>query len=417
MNKTSKINAILFILVLLLVNSSIAQIAQWRGPERNGIFPDSLLLKTWPEEGPQKLFVTEGLGKSYSSTIATKQFIYTTGNIDTIEHLSCIDLDGNIVWQKPYGRSWNQSFADARCTPTRENDRIYVLSGLDLLSCFNARTGTLIWQADIHQQYKSKWDMFGVSESLLLVDDKIIVSPAGDETTIIALNKLSGELIWKSKTLNAKRSNISPILIDHCGKKYIISATQTHALSVDAENGKLCWTYHYNHLSDNGDNTTILANSPIYKDSCLWLSNGWDQPSVMLNIAPDGQSVSEKFIDQTFDNQNHGVVLIDGFLYGSSFTGRNSGKWVCMNWETGEIVWIGDFHNKGPIISADGMLYCLDEKRGNLGLIEASPENFKVISSFQIKEGKGPHWSRPSIYNGMLLIRHGDVMVAYDIRQ
>ena len=137
----------------------------------------------------------------------------------------------------------------------------------------------------------------------------------------------------------------------------------------------------------------------------------------MLEIAPDGKSVSEKFSDQTFDNQNHGVVLHEGFLYGSNFTGRQSGKWICMNWETGEIVWIEDFHNKGPIIFADGMLYCYEERKGNIALVEASPKEFKVISSFKVNEGVGPHWARPAIYYGMLLVRHGDVLISYKITQ
>ena len=166
-----------------------------------------------------------------------------------------------------------------------------------------------------------------------------------------------------------------------------------------------------------GDNTTILANTPIYQDSALWISNGWDRESVMLEIAPDGQSVSEKFLERTFDNQNHGVVLVDGFLYGSNFTGRNSGKWVCMNWRTGEITWVGQFHSKGSVIYADGMLYCYEEQRGNLALVRADPENFDVISSFRVTAGAGPHWARPSIYNGMLLIRHGDKLIGYRLRR
>ena len=86
-----------------------------------------------------------------------------------------------------------------------------------------------------------------------------------------------------------------------------------------------------------------------------------------------------------------------------------------MNWDTGEIVWIEDFHNKGPIIYADGMLYCYEEKHGNMALAKADPKEFKVLSSFRVNDGNGPHWSRPAIYFGMLLVRHGDVLVAYKI--
>ncbi len=393
-----------------------AQDAQWRGPGRNGIFADTLLLKEWPESGPELLFVTRGLGRGLSSSIATEDMIYVTGIKDTIEYLSALDLKGNILWQKPFGRAWNQSFPDSRCTPTLEGDRLYVLTGLDNMVCFQAKSGEEIWSVDIHKKYQSSWDMFGVSESVLLVDDMVITTPCGESTTVIALDKMTGELIWKSESLGANRSNMSPIVIEHCGAKYIITSTQTHVLGVDVETGEILWSYQYNFLDQNGDNVTILANTPIYKDSCVWISNGWDVKSVMLEIAPDGRAVSEKFTDQTFDNQNHGVVVVEDYLYGSNFTGRQSGKWVCMNWHTGEIVWIGDFHNKGPIIYADGMLYCYEEKRGNMALVKAHPKKFEVISSFRITEGSGPHWARPTIYNGMLLVRHGEVIIGYRLK-
>ena len=403
------------VLAMLNIVAVNAQDAQWRGPNRDGIFPDTSLLKEWPADGPEVLFITEGIGRGLSSTIATEDMIYATGIKDSTEFLTALDHSGRILWQKPYGRCWKQSFPDARTTPTLDGDRIYVHTGMDKVSCLNAKSGDEIWSVDLHETYGSSWDMFGVSESPLIVDNMLITTPAGEITTVIALDKLTGELVWKSESMNAHRSNMSPISIEHCGKKYFISATQTHMIGVDIENGEILWTYHYNFLSDNGDNTTILANTPVYQDSCLWISNGWDTKSVMLEIAPDGKSVSEKFVDQTFDNQNHGVVVIDSFLYGSNFTGRNSGKWLCMNWNTGEIVWIADFHNKGPILYADGMLYIYEEKRGNMALVKADPKEFKVISSFRVTEGKGPHWARPSIYYGMLLVRHGDVLISYKI--
>ncbi len=392
-----------------------AQDAQWRGPRRDGIFPGGGLLKAWPQEGPQVLFRAEGIGKGFSSAVATDQMIYTTGTIDSTEYLTAMDLKGNVLWQKTYGPAWNQSFPESRCTPTVEGHQVYVLTGLDNLVCFHAITGNEIWAVNLHEVYHSNWDMFGVSESILLVDDKVIVTPAGDSTTVVALDKLTGELVWKSGSLGAQRSNLSPILINHCGMDYIITATRTHMISVDPLSGEIMWTYHYNILDQNGENATILTNTPTYSDSCLWITSGWDTESVMLQIAPDGRSVTRKFTDQTFDNQNHGVVLLDGYLYGSNFTGRQSGKWVCMNWDTGEIMWVEPWFNKGPVIAADGMLYCYEEKRGNLALVKADPDGFEVISSFRVTEGSGPHWARPSIYNGVLLVRHGEALIGYKI--
>ena len=393
-----------------------AQDVQWRGPNRDGIYPDTMLMQEWPEDGPEVLFVSKGIGRGFSSAVATDKRIYVTGILDGEEHLTAMDLEGEILWQKAVGPAWDQSYPETRSTPTVEGDRVYVLTGKDIMACFHAHSGELIWEVDIHKKYHSRWDMFGVSESVLLVGDKVITSPAGDSTQMIALDKMSGELIWKSASIGANRSNMSPLLIDHCGKAYVIASTQTHMIGVDPENGEILWDYHYNFLNEKNENTTIFTNTPIYKDSCLWISNGWEVPSVMLEIAPDGRSVSEKYKDRTFDNQNMGVVLVDGFLYGSNFTGRNTGKWVCMNWDTGEIKWVNDFHNKGPIIYADGMLYIYEEKRGNMALVRPDPEGFEITSTFRVTEGTGPHWARPTIYNQMLLVRHGDQLIAYDIK-
>ncbi len=406
---------VILVLVFSVSQMVSAQDAQWRGAGRDGVYPDVKLQQEWPEEGPEILFVAEELGKGHSSAVATEDMIYLTGLKDTIDYLTALDLEGNMLWQKAIGPGWNQSFPDSRCSPTVDGDRVYVLTGLDILACFHAISGEKLWEVNIHEEYNSHWDMFGVSESILLVDDKVIVTPGGESTTVIALDKMSGELVWKSESLQAQRSNLSPQLIEHCGREYIITATRTHMISVDPATGEIMWTYHYNVLDEQEQNSTIFTNTPTYSDSCLWITSGWDKESVMLEIAPDGKSVSEKFVDQTFDNQNHGVVLVDGYLYGSNFTGRQSGKWVCMNWNTGEIIWIEHWFNKGPIISAEGLLYCYDEKRGNMALAKADPDGFEVISSFRVSEGSGPHWARPSIYNGMLLVRRGQVLIAYKI--
>ena len=144
--------------------------------------------------------------------MATEAYIYLSGIKDSIEYLTAMDLKGKIRWQNPIGPAWNQSFPESRCTPTVDGDRVYVLTGMDLLVCFHALSGEQLWTVDIHQVYDSHWDMFGVSESILVLDDKVIVTPGGESTTVLALDKMNGELIWKSRSLGAQRSNLSPIL-------------------------------------------------------------------------------------------------------------------------------------------------------------------------------------------------------------
>ena len=137
--------------------------------------------------------------------------------------------------------------------------------------------------------------------------------------------------------------------------------------------------------------------------------------AVMLTLAPDGKSVSVKYLDHTFDNHFHGVVLVDGYLYGSNWYNNSKGRWVCMKWSTGEIKYVDQWKTKGNILFADGLLYVYEE-RGTVGLVKPDKNGFEVISSFRIREGKGPHWAHLTIYDGKMLVRHGEALMVYSIR-
>ena len=134
------------IIFLLLYLGCKSQQVQFRGPQRDGKFPDTGLLKTWPEGGPELLLKVEGIGKGFSSVVATDQFIFATGMIDTMDYLSCIKPDGAIKWKTPYGRSWAKSFPETRSTPTIEGNRIYVISGIGELACINLEDGSIASQ-------------------------------------------------------------------------------------------------------------------------------------------------------------------------------------------------------------------------------------------------------------------------------
>jgi len=95
---------------------------------------------------------------------------------------------------------------------------------------------------------------------------------------------------------------------------------------------------------------------------------------------------------------------------------NGDGNWVCLDWDSGETMYEKKWYNKGSIISADGMLYCYEEKKGNLALVKATPDDFALVSSFRITQGKGQHWAHPVISDGKLYMRHGDVLMVYNIK-
>jgi outer membrane protein assembly factor BamB len=405
------------ILFFAIIPFAYSQYAQFRGPHRTGVYPDANLLTQWPNEGPELILSTEGIGNGWSSVVATHDLIYTTGRIDTLDYLTAIDYKGDRKWQIPYGRSWIKTFPDTRGTPTIDENRIYVTSGTGQLSCFDAISGEKIWRVDVDKEFDCNWHRWGVSESPLIVDDKVISTPTGDKTTVVAFNKLTGELLWQSESVGNQRIYASPILYEYNNFRYILAMTSHHLIAVNPDDGTIAWKYDVFKEEWNKRGATNQTNTPIFKDDEIYITKGYNYPSVMLKMAPDGKSVTEKWVDRTLDCHHHGVVLVDGHIYGANYLSNSKGRWVCMVWDTGEIKYVTDWNGKGPIIAAGDMLYCYEEKRGNFGLVKANPKEFEVVSSFKIDKGKGQHWAHPFIFNGKLFIRHGDVLMVYNIKK
>ncbi|MBN1998704.1 PQQ-like beta-propeller repeat protein [candidate division KSB1 bacterium] len=159
----------------------------------------------------------------------------------------------------------------------------------------------------------------------------------------------------------------------------------------------------------------INCNSPIYHDGFLFVTSGYNHVAVKLQISPDASAVEPVWHQPVLDTHHGGVVLVDEYLYGSTWIDNNKGNWACVDWNSGEVKYEQEWETKGPIIAADGNLIVYDEKRGNVALVKATPDTFQVICSFRNRQGKGPHWAHPSIDKGRLYVRHGDTVQAFQI--
>jgi outer membrane protein assembly factor BamB len=138
---------LLSLLLLLPLTGAFSQPAQFRGENRDGVYNETGLLKSWPGGGPECTLTVEGIGKGFSSAVISGASIYVTGMKEAKDYLSAISMDGKIKWQVTYGNSWTKSFPDTRCTPTVDGNRIYVISGIGRLACVNAEDGKEIWAA------------------------------------------------------------------------------------------------------------------------------------------------------------------------------------------------------------------------------------------------------------------------------
>ncbi len=393
-----------------------AQDAQWRGPQRNGIYPDQGLLKEWPEGGPELILKKEGLGKGFSTPVMHGEMIYISGLREDMDVLTKLDLNGEIQWETAYGERWEASFSDTRCTPTIEGDRIYITSGMGTVVCMDTGTGSIIWEKNTHDMFEGEFHRWGMVESQLVTENAVISSPIGSRSAVVALDKNDGSVIWQTEPVSGDgaRSYTSPLLITHQGRELILVVSSAEMIAVEPETGKLAWTYDLV-TGFTGRDDRIMTNTPLFDNGEIFITNGYNDEAAMFSLPPDAGKPSLKYKNDVLDTHIGGVVLVDGYIYGSNWINNGNGNWVCLDWESGEVMYEEEWNNKGSIIFADGLLYIYEEKRGHVGLVEPTPEGFRVISSFRIEDGSGPYWAHPSIYDRKLLLRHGEVLFVYDI--
>lgn len=390
-----------------------AQKSQWRGPNRDGVYPETNLLKSWPASGPQLLWSAEGLGTGQGSVAVTTDKVFVTGIPDTLNaegYLFAFSHQGKLLWKKNYGKDWAGIFPGARSTPTVVDDLIYIESGSGAVYCLRTNDGEKVWSVDFFKDLKADSVQFGFSESLLIEGEKLYCTPGGKTNNVVALNRFTGEKIWASEGFKEKATYCSPILINHNGHSIFVNLTSSSIIGVDANSGEMYWRIHQ--FQDN----KIHANTPVYFDGKLLISSASRKDSsglVMLQLSPDGRKAEIAWRNKEFINLMGGIILQDGLVYGGAYL---QPKWFCIDPQTGQTKYISKEIGGGPVIYADGLFYCYAEKDGEMALVKGTPEQFKVISKFKVPLGTAQHWAHPVIADGKLYLRHNEALMVYNLK-
>ncbi|MBM4163152.1 MAG: alcohol dehydrogenase [Lentisphaerae bacterium] len=393
--------------------SAASDWAQFRGPNRDGKAADGpALLKTWPEGGPKQLWVNDTLGDGFTSATVTDTAIYITGMKGKEGFLYALDLDGKQIWAVSYGRDWEGGYRGSRTTPTFRAGKLYLMSGYGRATCHDAKTGREIWAVDTMAKFGARNIQWGITESPLVLDDRVIVTPGGPKAGMVALHPETGETVWVCSELGDSSGYCSPILIERGGRKIIAQLMNTTFVGIEATTGKLLWREPRQPAPAHG----IQAVSPVYADGRCYVTSGYGgERGEMFQLSEDGSSAKSVWREAQLDCHHGGLVLLNGFIYGAADRNKRN-QWLCLKLETGEVVAKTGAVGKGSIVFADGLLYTLGEQ-GMMGLVDPDTTNFRMVSSFKIPSGgSGPYWAHPSIANGRLYVRHASRLFAYDIQ-
>ena len=402
--------------VLVLVQQAIGQSAgqpaaqsaanwpQWRGPNRDGVSKETGLLKQWPAEGPPLVWKATGAGNGYSSFSIANGKLYTMGVRGDREFVIAFDLaTGKESWATPSGSAFRNDRGNGpRGTPTIDGDRLYALGGDGDLSALDARTGKLVWSKNVLREFGGSNIQWGISESPLVLGNKVLVNAGGPGASMVALNKTDGSVIWKSQSDEPGYSSAIPLDVN--GLTQVVFFTAQRAVGLDVRDGKLLWEYE--HPSNNVANVA----TPIARANRIFISSDYGTGGGVVEIKPDNKA-QELYFTKDMKNHHSSSVLVGDYLYGFS-----SSILTAMKFDTGEVAWKDRSVGKGSLVYADGNLYCLSEN-GVVGLVEATPTGYKEKGRFRIQQGNLPTWAHPVVAGGRLYIRDQDTIYAYDVRQ
>jgi outer membrane protein assembly factor BamB len=414
--------------VALAVQAAQAETVDWpqfRGPGRDGISSETGLLKQWPADGPHLLWKLEGLGRGYSTLAIVGGTFFTMG--DRRAHggseMQCVlayDLAARKeLWATPIGPP--HSDGGPRCTPTVDGDLLYVIGTDGDLACLETATGKIVWRKHFGRDFGGKMmSVWRYSESPLVDGDKVVCTPGGPDATLVALDKKTGEVIWKSAVppLGPKGRDgagyASIVAADIDGVRQYLTVFGRGAVGVDAQTGKFLWGY--NKIANNVANIP----NPIVRGNLVFVTTSYKTGSALLRIKKEGDRFTAEevyYLDpQQFENHHGGVVLVGDHLYGGS--GQNAGNPVCIEFATGKIAWrkapVGS--GSAAVLYADGRLV-FRYQNGLVALIEADPSEFKVVGKFRTAVSNGPSWPHPVIHDGKLYLRDHDTLMCYDVKE
>ena len=381
---------------------------QWRGPKRDGSSTETGLLKQWPADGPKLLWKASGLGKGFATVAVVGDRIFTAGDIgDSSFVLALNRADGSLLWKAALGKPGGGP-PGPRGSPTVSGDSVYELGQQGDLVCVEAATGKEVWHKQLRKDFGGQCGGWQYSESVLVDGDRVICTPGGGKGTLLALDKKTGEVLWRTTDWKDNAEYSSPLVETIGGIRQYVQFTGQSVAGVATDTGKALW------LAQRQGKTATVP-TPIYHENHVYVASGYGVGCNLFKITANGGefTTEQVYANKNMVNHHGGVILIGNHLYGFS-----DGKgWVCQDFKTGEIAWRNNGVGKGAIAYADGHLYCRSEgSKGTVALVEATPEGYKETGRFDQPDRSGSEsWPHPVVVGGRLYLRDQGILLCYDV--
>lgn len=383
----------------------------WRGADLDGKSRTTGIKTNWTsrlkKDWQVDFLCQDNSTGSWSSVAVQGDHLVVPGRDENNDLVFCLNAEtGELIWTGSYeSPALTPHGKGARGTPFIDNDRVYTFGRSGDLACWNLIDGKMIWKKSVVDEGGIEPD-WGYSISPFVFENKVIVQGGGD-ALIVAYDKMSGELIWKSLTGKAGFSSAMPIKLNE--ETFLLIFHGMGLSCINPINGSELWMLPWE--TDYGVNAT----TPIVNGDMVFFTSGYGMGSQAIKASKEKYKVI--WTNPDFAAQHSDPILIDGFLYGySGQSTSNKGKFRCIEFLTGKEMWSTNKMGNGTTVFVDGYLLCMDYKT-NLFLVEPDPNHFNLISSMDnaLENVRYLAWTPPVVANGKLYIRYLQSLVCFDL--
>jgi outer membrane protein assembly factor BamB len=397
---------------------SATDFAQWRGPLRDGHSPETGLLQAWPKDGPKLLWQVTNVTEGFSTPSVVGDRIYLLGSEGAEESVYALSgKDGSRVWAAKLGKvghpEQKPSYPGARSTPTVDDKFLFALGSDGDLVCLDSANGKEVWHKHLRTDFGGNYGEWAYSESPLVDGDKLIVTPGGTNATMVALNKKTGEPVWKCAVPEGSAAGYaSMITAEFSGVKQYVQFLTSGLMGIDPGTGKLLWRYE-----KPGKGSPAVIITPLVSGGMVYSGAFRATTALIKPMLKEGAfTVEEIYSNGKLPVGLGGVVKVGDYFYGSGSTAA-----MCVEFKTGVVKWEERSIGAGSLLVADQRIYVHAES-GDVALFEPSAEGYREQGRFTppgVPSRANPMekaWTYPVIANGKLYIRDKQSLWCYDVK-
>jgi outer membrane protein assembly factor BamB len=390
---------------------------QWRGPDRTNVARDTGLLKAWPEGGPPLLWKAEGLGEGVPSVAVAGGKVFVLGYRDDKEFLTAVnENDGTRAWSVSVGPAVKEMSIMrwlSQRTPTVDGDRVYAFTARGQLICLATGDGKELWRKDYIKDFGGRPGNWGYCDFPLVDGDRLIGTPGAANATLVALNKKTGEVIWKCALPGNSRNTYGGVVAATIGGvRQYVHQLDMGIVGVAASDGKILWQFPDIRSEMGNVHTAIVRGSEVFA-SC-----GWGVGAALLKLLPDGSAFRAEALYKVKSSAVLESWRGSSMAVGDFVLTVNGG---CLEWKTGKLIGYDRSLGAGTATFADQRLYHRTGQN-KVTLCEISDKGtFIRHGSFSPPRlpkppTNEPAWTFPVVAGGRLYLRDHDWLLCYDVR-